>query len=127
MQHLSQVQERKHSQHQITRRDVAKLLYGGNIVLARAKAQNLLQDDKMNDLLDVLALCVGTVLDHTSKLDNGWVAVLTPQATCVNVMFLNHYRPSYSRAVIEAASTIVYAAPRMELKGRACVSIVVFC
>ncbi|KAI6028901.1 regulator of Vps4 activity in the MVB pathway-domain-containing protein [Pisolithus orientalis] len=92
---LGQLQERKDSQSQITRRDIATLLHNGNVGLARAKAQNLMWEDRMGDLLEVLEMCVCVVLERVAELENG--KQLSPVTT-------------------EAASTIVYAAPSAESK-----------
>ncbi|KAG0705900.1 regulator of Vps4 activity in the MVB pathway-domain-containing protein [Suillus ampliporus] len=68
-QRLGQIQERIDSQGQITRRDIATLLQQNNTALARAKAQNLIQDDAMGDLLEVLEMHVGVVIEHLGELD----------------------------------------------------------
>ncbi|KAI6040636.1 regulator of Vps4 activity in the MVB pathway-domain-containing protein [Pisolithus marmoratus] len=93
---LSQLQERKDSQGQITRRDIATLLHNGNVGLARTKAQNLMWEDKMGDLLEVLEMCVCVVLERMAELEN--------------------VGKQPSPVAIEAASTIVYAAPSTESK-----------
>ncbi|KAI6103610.1 regulator of Vps4 activity in the MVB pathway-domain-containing protein [Pisolithus sp. B1] len=93
---LGQLQERKDSQGQITRRDIATLLYNGEVGLARAKAQNLMLEDRMGDLLEVLEMCVCVVLQHVVELEK----------------LGNQLSP----VTIEAASTIVYAAPSTESK-----------
>ncbi|KAG6330136.1 hypothetical protein ID866_8955, partial [Astraeus odoratus] len=66
---LGQLQERKDSQGQITRRDIATLLHDGHTGLARAKAHKLMQEDRTGDLLEVLEMCVGVVLEHMDGLD----------------------------------------------------------
>ncbi|KAJ7710027.1 regulator of Vps4 activity in the MVB pathway-domain-containing protein [Mycena rosella] len=101
-QRLGQLQEKKDSKASITRRDIATLLQG-NVGLARAKAQNLIQEDGMlslfqmakltwvqvsGDLLEVLEMHVGVLLEYFVELD----------AQYVN-----------SPAVLEAASSIIYA------------------
>ncbi|KAI6035977.1 regulator of Vps4 activity in the MVB pathway-domain-containing protein [Pisolithus microcarpus] len=93
---LCQLQERKDSQGQIIRRDIATLLYNGDVGLARAKAQNLMLEDRMGDLLEVLEMCVRVVLERVVELEK-----LGNQLSPVTT---------------EAASTIVYAAPRTESK-----------
>ena len=59
--HLAQLQEREYSQSQITRRGIATLLNVGtsNTLLARVKAQNLVRDKAMGDVLGVLETCIG--------------------------------------------------------------------
>jgi len=66
---LGQLQERKDSQGQITRRDIATLLQQDNVGLARAKAQNLIQEDVLGDLLEVLEMHVGLILEHFNEID----------------------------------------------------------
>ncbi|KAI5985618.1 hypothetical protein EDD15DRAFT_1626404 [Pisolithus albus] len=66
---LCQLQERKDSQGQIIRRDIATLLYNGDVGLARAKAQNLMLEDRMGDLLEVLEMCVRVVLERVAELE----------------------------------------------------------
>lgn len=73
------------------RRDIATLLQQQNVGLARAKAQKLMQEDKMRDLLEVLEIHVGLLLEHFQELDQ---------------------HPS----VVEAASSIIFAAPHIESK-----------
>ncbi|KAH7914974.1 regulator of Vps4 activity in the MVB pathway-domain-containing protein [Hygrophoropsis aurantiaca] len=92
-QRLGQLQERKDSQTQITRRDIAKLLQQGNIELARAKAQNLIHDDATSDLLEMVEMYVGVVIEHVAELAEG---------------------RNRTTVTVEAASNIVFAAPHME-------------
>lgn len=73
-QRLGQIQERTDSQGQITRRDIATLLQQNNTALARAKAQNLIQDDAMGDLLEVLEMHVSVIIEHLGELDEGCVS-----------------------------------------------------
>lgn len=73
-QRLGQIQERIDSQGQITRRDIATLLQQNNTALARAKAQNLIQDDAMGDLLEVLEMHVSEIIEHLGELDEGCVS-----------------------------------------------------
>jgi len=73
-QRLGQIQERIDSQAQITRHDIATLLQQNNIPLAHAKAQNLIQDDAMGDLLEVLEMHVSAVIEHLGELEEGSVS-----------------------------------------------------
>ncbi|KAG6911447.1 hypothetical protein DXG01_014521 [Tephrocybe rancida] len=93
---LGQLQEKKDSQGAIIRRDIATLLQQRNVGLARAKAQNLQKEDALGDLLEVLEMHVGQLLEHFNELDQS--TNLTPN-------------------IIEAASTVIYAAPHVGLKG----------
>lgn len=68
-QRLGQLQEKKDSQGQITRKDIATLLQQGNLGLARAKAHKLIQEDALGDLLEVLEMHVGLILEHFGEID----------------------------------------------------------
>ncbi|KAG6854607.1 hypothetical protein C0991_004209 [Blastosporella zonata] len=92
---LGQLQEKKDSQGAIIRRDIATLLQQRNVGLARAKAQTLQREDALGDLLEVLEMHVGQLLEHFNELDQ-----------CV------HLGPN----VVEAASTVIYAAPHVLVK-----------
>ncbi|KAF7363337.1 DUF292-domain-containing protein [Mycena sanguinolenta] len=87
-QRLGQLQEKKDSQASITRRDIATLLQQGNVPLARAKAQNLIQEDVAGDLLETLEMHIGILLEHFTEIDQ---------------QFVN------SPVVLEAASSIIFA------------------
>ncbi|KAF5391263.1 hypothetical protein D9757_001983 [Collybiopsis confluens] len=93
-QRLGILQEKNDSKGSIVRRDIATLLEQGNVGLARVKAQNLFQEDILGDVLEILEMHVGVILEHISELDPN----------------------SPSPAVIEAASSIIFAAPRVESK-----------
>ncbi|PFH50682.1 hypothetical protein AMATHDRAFT_3758 [Amanita thiersii Skay4041] len=95
-QKLGQLQEKKDSQSHITRKDIATLLRQGNFWLARAKAQNLILDDALGDLLEHLELHIGILLEHFTELD---------------------LRSSMTPVVTEAAASLIYAAPHVESKG----------
>lgn len=84
-QRLGQIQERIDSQGQITRRDIATLLQQNNTALARAKAQNLIQDDAKGDLLEVVEMHVSMIIEHLGELDEGRSPspVLTEAAACI--------------------------------------------
>ncbi|KAH8106747.1 regulator of Vps4 activity in the MVB pathway-domain-containing protein [Cristinia sonorae] len=92
-QRLGQLQYRMDSQGQITRKDIAILLQQGNIALARAKAQKLIRDDRYADLLQTLEMQVGVVLEHMAELERN---------------------TSPGPVMIEAVSSIIYAAPRTD-------------
>ncbi|KAJ7109261.1 regulator of Vps4 activity in the MVB pathway-domain-containing protein [Mycena epipterygia] len=87
-QRLGQIQEKKDSQASITRRDIATLLQQGNVGLARAKAQNLIQEDVSGDLLEILEMHIGVLLEHFAEVDQQYVN---------------------SPVVVEAASSIIFA------------------
>ncbi|KAJ7343602.1 regulator of Vps4 activity in the MVB pathway-domain-containing protein [Mycena albidolilacea] len=87
-QRLGQLQEKKDSKASITRRDIATLLQQGNVGLARAKAQNLIQEDVAGDLLERLEMHIGVLLEHFNEIDQQY---------------------ANSPVVIEAASSIIFA------------------
>ncbi|KAJ4488065.1 regulator of Vps4 activity in the MVB pathway-domain-containing protein [Lentinula aciculospora] len=93
-QRLGHLQEKNDSRGSITRRDIATLLQQGNIGLARMKAQNLFQEDIQGDVLEMLEMHIGVILEH--------------------IMELEHDSPS--PAVVEAASSVIYASPRVGTK-----------
>ncbi|KIK59802.1 hypothetical protein GYMLUDRAFT_1003603 [Collybiopsis luxurians FD-317 M1] len=90
-QRLGHLQEKNDSKGSIIRRDIATLLQQGNVGLARVKAQNLYQEDVLGDVLEILEMHVGVILEHISELE-------------------------YNPAVIEAVSSIIFASPRVESK-----------
>ncbi|KIJ59199.1 hypothetical protein HYDPIDRAFT_118790 [Hydnomerulius pinastri MD-312] len=97
-QRLGQLQERKDSQGQITRRDIATLLSQGNLGLARAKAANLIQEDGDGDLLEELEMLVGVIGGCVGELEGvGSGKTLSP-------------------VLVEAAATIIHVAPSTESK-----------
>ncbi|KAJ7632505.1 regulator of Vps4 activity in the MVB pathway-domain-containing protein [Roridomyces roridus] len=87
-QRLSQLELKKDSKASITRSDIATLLQQGNITLARAKAQGLIQDDVSGNLLELLEMHVGVLLEHFAEIDQQYVN---------------------SPVVLEAASSVIYA------------------
>jgi len=95
-QKLGQMQDKMESQAQITRRDIATLLQQGNTALARAKAQKLMGEDVLSDLLQTLEMHVGVILGSLGELDR---SESTP-----------------SPIVVEAAASIITAAPQIESK-----------
>ncbi|KAI0780756.1 regulator of Vps4 activity in the MVB pathway-domain-containing protein [Trametes elegans] len=94
-QRLGQMQDRMESQAQITQRDIATLLQQGNIALARAKAQKQMRDDVKGNLLQLLEMHIGVILGHLNELERS--------------------EPP-SPLVIESASSIIYAALKIESK-----------
>ncbi|KAL0947036.1 hypothetical protein HGRIS_013178 [Hohenbuehelia grisea] len=94
-QRLGQLQEKKDAKAQITKRDIATLLQQGDVGLARAKAHNLIQEDAHGDLLEVLEMYVGLLLEHFSEIE---------------------HKSTPSPVIAEAASSIIFAAPHTESK-----------
>ena len=68
-QRLGQLRNRKDAQGQVIGRDISILLQQGNETLARAKAQRLIQDEIMGDLLQNLEVQIGVILEHFSELE----------------------------------------------------------
>lgn len=75
-QRLGQLQDKKDSQGQITRRDIATLLQQEQVALARAKAQKLAREDALEVLLQVLEMHISVVLEHFAELESKCVFVL---------------------------------------------------
>ncbi|KAF8894569.1 regulator of Vps4 activity in the MVB pathway-domain-containing protein [Infundibulicybe gibba] len=94
-QKLGQLQEKKDSQSTITRRDIATLLQQRHVALARAKAQKLIQDEVLGDILEMLEMHIGVILEHFNELEQ---------------------RPDPTPVIVEAASSIIFAAPSIDSK-----------
>ncbi|KXN82515.1 TBC1 domain family member 13, partial [Leucoagaricus sp. SymC.cos] len=91
---LGQLQAKKDADATITRKDIATLLQQGNVVLARSKAQKLIQEDTFADLMEELEQQVGTVMERFAELE---------------------HRSSPSPTLLEASSSIIFAAPRAQI------------
>ncbi|KAF8969987.1 regulator of Vps4 activity in the MVB pathway-domain-containing protein [Flammula alnicola] len=94
-QRLGQVQATIDSQANITRTDIATLIQRGNVPLAREKAEKLIMDEAYGDLLEELEMQLGILQEHFQELERG----IFP-----------------SPVMIEATSTIIYAAPHVHSK-----------
>lgn len=70
------MQAKHDSQATITRSDVATLVGQGNILLAREKVEKLIQDDTFNDVLEVVEMEIGVLLERFHELEQGWVYLL---------------------------------------------------
>lgn len=64
---------RKDADAAITRKDIATLLQQGNVALARSKAQKLIHEDSLADLLEALEQQVRNLLDRFSELEQRYV------------------------------------------------------
>jgi hypothetical protein len=121
---LAQLQEKKDSQGQITRKDIATLLQQGNVELARAKAQHLLEQDILGDVLEILEMHVGLVLEHFNDLDQRSVVPSSQSPHCIptpgRICSL-----SPSPVVAEAASSIIFATPHVDCRGELQSSLVI--
>jgi vacuolar protein sorting-associated protein IST1 len=80
--------------------------------LARAKAQRLIQDEIMGDLLQNLETQIGVLLEHFSELERH---VYSPLHT---TPFITKFcSGNLIPAVVEAASTVIFTAPHIDSKG----------
>lgn len=68
-QRLGQLQAKNDSQGNIIRKDIATLLQQGNVGMARAKAQRLIEEDTLGDLLEQIEMQIGSLLEHFSDLE----------------------------------------------------------
>ncbi|ESK96876.1 duf292 domain-containing protein [Moniliophthora roreri MCA 2997] len=89
-QRLGHLQDKNDAKANNTRREIATLLQGGNLGAARTKAQDLMHKDAMGDVLEMLEMHIGMLLERFSEIGQS------------------------NPAVIEAASTIIYAAPHVD-------------
>ncbi|KAK1224708.1 hypothetical protein PQX77_012381 [Marasmius sp. AFHP31] len=94
-QRLGQLQDKNDAKGVATRREIAALLQQGNINAARMKAQVVMQEDVFGDVLEMLEMHVGIILEHISEIGNS---------------------NGHNRVVVEAASSIIFAAPQVECK-----------
>ena len=69
IQTLRQLQDQKLSDAHIARRDIATLLKQNNILLARAKAQKLLKEESVCEVLDIVDSYCTFILDHYKELE----------------------------------------------------------
>ncbi|KAH0826917.1 regulator of Vps4 activity in the MVB pathway-domain-containing protein [Lanmaoa asiatica] len=130
---LGQLQERKDSQGQLTRRDIATYLSQGHLSLARAKAATLIQEDMMGDLLEELEMLVGVVGSHVGELGlGGGIGLglgeeLNGEKEGEGEKGREREReggkgrrmgkpPRLSPVLVEAAASIIHAAPSAESK-----------
>ena len=113
-QKLGQLQDKFESQAQVTKGDIATLLRQGNVGLARAKAESVIKDEIHTDLLQVLEMYLGVVLEQFAEIEKKYsipcynVAPSHPLATT---------RLIPSPPLVEAASGIIYAAPVLGIRG----------
>ena len=68
-QRLGQLRDRKDAQGRLIGKDISILLQQGNETLARAKAQRLIQDEIMGNLLENLEMQLGVLLERFSELE----------------------------------------------------------
>lgn len=120
-QKLGQLQDRKDSHAQVTSRDIATLLGQKNVALARNKAQNLMKDEAVSNAMELLEMYCGMLLEGFSALENEYVFALTFFARCfMALMGAYEYSDSdlrLSPSLVEAASSIIYAAAFNDFHG----------
>lgn len=68
---LGQLQAKHDSQSNITRTDIVTLIQRDNVPLAREKAEKLMQDESYGDVLEVVEMHIGVVLEHFQELEMG--------------------------------------------------------
>ena len=68
-QRLGQLQDRKDASASITSRDIATLLSQRNVSLARAKAQNLMREDAVSDVMEVLEMYCSVIQERFSDFE----------------------------------------------------------
>ena len=90
------------------------MLQQGNAELARAKAQHLLEEDILGDVLEILEMHIGLILEHFNDLDLRSVGLLL--SLCILTHCPIRSLPP-SPVVVEAASSIIFAAPQLDCRG----------
>ncbi|VDB82786.1 unnamed protein product [Peniophora sp. CBMAI 1063] len=93
-QRLAQMRDRTDAQGQVVAKDISTLLAQRSVLLARAKAQKLIQDEIMADMLEHLENLLGVLSERLLEIDSR----------------------SPSPAVVEAASSVIYAQPYIDSK-----------
>ena len=113
-QKLGQLQDKFESQAQVTKGDIATLLRQGNIGLARAKAESVIKDEIHTDLLEVLEMYLGVVLEQFAEIEKKYSSshpvTVSPHPSSTT-------RLIPSPPLVEAASGIIYAAPALGIRG----------
>ncbi|PPR02198.1 hypothetical protein CVT24_011425 [Panaeolus cyanescens] len=95
IQKLGQIQAKNDAQANISRADIATLIQQGDFLIAREKAEKVIQDEGFGDLLEELEAHVGTLIDNFGELENNL---------------------GFSSVLAEAAANVVYAAPHVPSK-----------
>ena len=90
------------------------MLRQGNIGLARAKAESVIKDEIHTDLLQVLEMYLGVVLEQFAEIEKKY------SSPC-NITVSSH-PPRTTRLIpspplVEAASGIIYSAPVLGIRG----------
>ncbi|KAI5124593.1 hypothetical protein M0805_003110 [Coniferiporia weirii] len=89
-QRLGQLQDRKDSSAHVTGRDIATLLGQRNVSLARAKAHKLIQEEAVSNVMEILEMYCGVILERFADLEKDTL--------------------NLHPATVEAVASIIYAA-----------------
>jgi NACalpha-BTF3-like transcription factor len=68
-QRLGQEQAKHNSQATLTRADIATLVQQGNVLLAREKAEKLIQENGFNDVVEAVEVELGVILDRFQEFE----------------------------------------------------------
>jgi hypothetical protein len=55
----------------LTRADITTLVQQGNVLLAREKAEKLIQEEGFNDVLEAVEMQLGVILERFQELEEG--------------------------------------------------------
>ncbi|KAJ3815613.1 DUF292-domain-containing protein [Lentinula aff. lateritia] len=106
VQRLRTLQEKKEAQAKSARRDIASLVERGKIETARIKVEGIIGEDIHLELLELLELYCELLLARFGLLITSHYVDLNPSSSAREP----------DPAVIEGVCSIIYAAPRTELK-----------
>ena len=68
-QRLAQIRDRTDAQGHVISKDIATLLSQRSVTLARAKAQKLIRDEIVGDMLEHLEMLLGVLSERIAELD----------------------------------------------------------
>lgn len=117
-QRLGLLQDKLEAQAHVTRKDIDILLQQGNVSIARTKTQKLMREDILSDLYQTMEMHVGVILGHLGEFELRCVQFDCNSGHFMCVDFLSSSSHKISPIVVESASSIVYAAPHLECKGK---------
>lgn len=66
---FGQEQAKHNSQATLTQADISTLVQQGNVLLAREKAEKLIEEDGFNDVLEVVDTKLGVILERFQELE----------------------------------------------------------
>jgi len=64
------------------RADIATLIQQGNVLLAREKAEKLIQEEGSNTVLEVVETQIGVVMERFQELEQGCVVIFLIALDC---------------------------------------------